>query len=200
LGDQRLPFSLRCRTGSRVHARTGVALCEAAIANHIEGTFGKNVYRVGAVAGESVVGEICVQQVVYLATLDVIFDSHAPGRRFAAGRRDSLYWRPWRALFPKRGERSTVMAEEQEKRSFWRRLFSVNTRSAREEKVVGYFMHRIAEGASLREVAQEEYVRRNASPAEVEEILQNPKLLESAHEHMREDFESGELDPRRRPE
>jgi hypothetical protein len=93
-----------------------------------------------------------------------------------------------------------VMAEEQEKRSFWSRLFSVNTRSAREEKVVGYFMHRIAEGASLREVAQEEYVRRNASPAEVEEILQNPKLLESAHAHLREDFESGELDPRRRPE
>ena len=91
------------------------------------------------------------------------------------------------------------MAEEQEKRSFWNRLFSVDTGSAREEKVVGYFMHRIAEGASLREVAQEEYVRRNATPAEVEEILHNPKLLESAHEHLREDFKSGELDPRRRP-
>ena len=36
--------------------------------------------------------------------------------------------------------------------------------------------------------------------AEVEEILHHPKLLESAHEHLREDFESGELDPRRRPE
>jgi transposase-like protein len=92
------------------------------------------------------------------------------------------------------------MADEQEKRSFWRRLFSVDTGSAREEKVVGYFLHRIAEGATLREVSEEEYVRRNASPAELEEILQNPKLLESAHEHMREDFESGELDPRRRPE
>lgn len=92
------------------------------------------------------------------------------------------------------------MAEEQEKRSFWQRLFSTNKRSAREERVVGYIVHRIGEGASLREVTQEEYVRRNASPAEVEEILQNPKLLESAHENMREDFGSGELDPRRRPE
>ena len=92
------------------------------------------------------------------------------------------------------------MAEDQGKRSFWRRLFSVETGSAREQKVVGYFMHRIAEGASLREVAQEEYVRRNATPGEVEEILHNPKLLESAHEHMRHDFESGELDPRPRPE
>jgi hypothetical protein len=92
------------------------------------------------------------------------------------------------------------MAEEQEKRSLWSRLFSVDAGSAREERIVGYFMHRIAEGASPRQVAQEEYVRRNASPSEVEEILHNPKLLESAHEHMREDFESGELDPRRRPE
>lgn len=92
------------------------------------------------------------------------------------------------------------MAEEQEKRSFWQRLFSPNKRSAREERVVGYIVHRIGEGASLREVTQEEYVRRNASPAEVEEILQNPKLLESAHENMRQDFDSGELDPRRRPE
>ncbi len=92
------------------------------------------------------------------------------------------------------------MAEEQKKQSFWQRLFNTNRRSAREERVIGYIMHRIGEGASLREVTQEEYVRRNASSAEVEEILQNPKLLESAHEHMREDFDSGELDPRRRPE
>ena len=92
------------------------------------------------------------------------------------------------------------MAEEQEKRSFWQRLFNTNKRSAREERVVGYIMHRIGEGANLREVIQEEYVRRNASSAEVEEILQNPKLLQSAHEHLQQDFSSGELDPRRRSE
>jgi hypothetical protein len=92
------------------------------------------------------------------------------------------------------------MAEERGRRSFWDRLFSLDTGSEREEKVVGYFLHRIAEGASLREISQEEYVRRNASPGEVEEILHDPKLLESAHEHLREDFESGSLDPRRRPQ
>jgi hypothetical protein len=92
------------------------------------------------------------------------------------------------------------MAEGQEKRSFWDRIFSVSTGSAREEKVVGYIMHRIAEGANLREVTQEEYVRRNASPSEVEEILHNPKLLHTAHEHLQQDFASGELDPRRGPE
>ncbi len=92
------------------------------------------------------------------------------------------------------------MAEEQKKQTFWQRLFSTNKRSAREERVVGYIVHRIGEGASLREVTQEEYVRRNASSAEVEEILQNPKLLESAHENLQKDFDSGELDPHRRPD
>ena len=92
------------------------------------------------------------------------------------------------------------MAEQGEKQSFWERFFSVNTGSAREEKIVGYIVHRIGEGANLREVTQEEYVRRNASPAEVEEILQNPKLLHAAHERLHQDFESGELDPHHRPE
>ena len=91
------------------------------------------------------------------------------------------------------------MAEEQGKQSFWDRLFSTTIPSAREEKVVGYIVHRIGEGANLREVTQEEYVRRNASPDEVEEILHNPRLLESAHEHLQQDFASGELDPRRKP-
>ena len=92
------------------------------------------------------------------------------------------------------------MAEEQGRRSFWDRLFSTKTHTAREDRVVGYILSRIGEGAHLQDVIQEEYVRRNASPDEVEEILHNPKLLESAHQHMRQDFESGELDPHRRPE
>jgi hypothetical protein len=92
------------------------------------------------------------------------------------------------------------MAEGQEKRSFWRRLFSTNVRSAREEKVVEYIVHRIGEGANLREVIQEEYVRRNASSAEVEEILQNPRLIEAAREHLGQDFASGDLDPTRKPD
>ena len=46
---------------------------------------------------------------------------------------------------------------------------------------------------------QEEYVRRNASSEEIETILDNPRLVETAREEMRKDFSSGELDPRRRP-
>ena len=52
------------------------------------------------------------------------------------------------------------------------------------------------DGAHLRDVMQEEYVRRNASPDEVEDILDNPKLVEAAHEQLREDFSSGALDPK----
>ena len=92
------------------------------------------------------------------------------------------------------------MTEEQERRSFWDRLFNRNVRSAREEKVVEYIAHRIGEGANLREVIQEEYVRRNASSSEVDEILKSPRLVESAREHLGQDFASGELDPNARPD
>ena len=45
---------------------------------------------------------------------------------------------------------------------------------------------------------QEEYVRRNASRAEIEYMLQNPRLVEAAGEQLREYFSSGELGPHRR--
>jgi hypothetical protein len=33
----------------------------------------------------------------------------------------------------------------------------------------------------------------------VQDIIENPKLVEAAHEEMRKDFSSGELDPSRKP-
>ncbi len=45
---------------------------------------------------------------------------------------------------------------------------------------------------------QEEYIRRSASRAEIEYMLQNPKLVEAAGEQLRKYFSSEELDPRRR--
>jgi len=88
---------------------------------------------------------------------------------------------------------------EERKRSFWDRLFGRNQPSGREEKVVEYIIHRLGEGAHLGDVVQEEYVRRNASPLEIEEICVDPRLVEAAHEHLRQDFSSGELDPDKRP-
>ena len=88
----------------------------------------------------------------------------------------------------------------EEKRSLWDKIFGTNTQqSEREKKVIEYICHRIADGAPLGDVVQEEYVRRNASPQEVQEILENPRLVEVAHEEMRKDFSSGVLDPKPPP-
>jgi hypothetical protein len=84
------------------------------------------------------------------------------------------------------------------RRSFWDRLFGTPRRSGRQEKVLEYVIHRIGDGANLREVLQEEYVRRNASPEEIRSMLENPRLVQAAGEQLREYFSSGELDPRRR--
>lgn len=84
-------------------------------------------------------------------------------------------------------------------RSFWDRLFDDRYNAEREERVVQYIIHRLGEGESLENVVREEYVRRNASPREMEEICSRPELVEAARGHMEQDFSSGELDPRRRP-
>jgi hypothetical protein len=91
------------------------------------------------------------------------------------------------------------MPEESKQQSFWDRLFNLDYHSAREERVVEYIIHRLGEGASLQEIVSEEYVRRNASPAEVDEISSKPELVQAAREHMERDFSSGEIDPTRRP-
>lgn len=84
----------------------------------------------------------------------------------------------------------------EEKHSFLHRIFFGNQEGTeRERKVVEYICHRVGDGAHLRDVLGEEYVRRNASPQEVEQILDDPRLIEVAHEKMREEFSSGRLDP-----
>ena len=88
----------------------------------------------------------------------------------------------------------------EERQGFWDRIFfGSRGDSERERKVREYIIHRIGDGAHLREVLQEEYVRRNASPQEVERILENPELIEAAHEQLRDDFSSGKLDPKAPP-
>ena len=82
--------------------------------------------------------------------------------------------------------------------SFWNTLIGgtgEGPEAERKEKVLQYIVHRLKEGASLREALQEEYVRRNCTPPEIEEILINPELVHAARGHMEETFESGELDP-----
>jgi hypothetical protein len=82
------------------------------------------------------------------------------------------------------------------KQPFWKILLSGRASTEREQKVLEYVCHRVGEGAHLRDVMQEEYVRRNASSNEIQDILVNPKLVETAHEKMCDDFSSGHLDPK----
>lgn len=85
----------------------------------------------------------------------------------------------------------------EERQGFWDRIFfGTGVGSERERKVREYIIYRVGDGAHLRDVLQEEYVRRNASPQEVERILENPELIEAAHDQLRNDFSSGSLDPK----
>lgn len=41
----------------------------------------------------------------------------------------------------------------------------------------------------------DDYVRRNLSPAEVDEVINDPELVRAVRERMESPFESGRLDP-----
>lgn len=92
------------------------------------------------------------------------------------------------------------MSESGEKKSFWARIFGGSTTSAREEKVLDYIVHRMSEDANLHDIVEEEYVKRNATRSQIDDILSNPRIIEAAHERLQDAFASGELDPNKRPE
>jgi DNA polymerase elongation subunit (family B) len=79
------------------------------------------------------------------------------------------------------------MPEKRE--SFWDRIFSLTHNSEREELVLEYITHRLGDMVPLEEIVQEQYVRRKASPEEIEDILDNPRLVEAARKKMEEDFD-----------
>ena len=65
--------------------------------------------------------------------------------------------------------------------------------SARQEKVLQYIIQRINQDVPLQEVLREEYVRRNTSRSELEEIMSSPELIEAARERLGESFRSEEF-------
>ncbi len=87
----------------------------------------------------------------------------------------------------------------EEKKSFWARLFGGSRSSVREQKVLEYIVYRMNQGANLKDVVGEEYVRRNAFGSQISDILSNPRIVEAARERMQETFRSGELDFDERP-
>ena len=85
-----------------------------------------------------------------------------------------------------------------ERRSLWQRLFGgggSTSLSQRQEKVLQYIVGRMNEGAPLPEVLEEEYVRRNCSRSEIEQIVSSPELIGAAREQLGESFRSDEFKP-----
>jgi hypothetical protein len=52
---------------------------------------------------------------------------------------------------------------------------------------------RMEEEVPLREIIREDYVRRNCSQAEVEQIVSTPEFIETARERLGESFRSEEF-------
>ena len=78
-----------------------------------------------------------------------------------------------------------------ERKSLWQRIFGRtgdSSLSQRQQKVLQYIIGRINEGAPLQGVLQEEYVRRNCSRAEIEQISRSPELIAAARKQMGESF------------
>ena len=82
-----------------------------------------------------------------------------------------------------------------ERSLFERIFFSDPCRAEREERILRYVIHRINEDADLHEVLREDYVKRNCSQAEIDEIHNNPELVHTAREHLEQTIHSAELNP-----
>jgi hypothetical protein len=77
-----------------------------------------------------------------------------------------------------------------------RKLFlGSHVRAEREEKVLRYIIHRVNESAPLHDVVQEDYVRRNCTQAEIDELVNAPELVHACRENLWQTFKSGGLDP-----
>jgi len=83
-----------------------------------------------------------------------------------------------------------------ERPSFWQRLFGrtgSSSLSPRQQKVSDYILVRMENDVPLQQVIREDYVRRNSSQAEVEQIVSSPEFIESARERLGESFRSEEF-------
>jgi hypothetical protein len=85
-----------------------------------------------------------------------------------------------------------------QKRSLWDKLFGIPHRSGRQEKVLEHIIHHIEDGTTLREVFQEEYVRRNATSEEIRRILENPQARPGSWRATARILLLGKLDPRQK--
>jgi hypothetical protein len=59
-----------------------------------------------------------------------------------------------------------------------------------------YVGHRLKNGANLEEVLREEYVLRNSTQTEREQMIRDPELIQRSREGLKQYFESDELKPK----
>jgi hypothetical protein len=80
-----------------------------------------------------------------------------------------------------------------ERPSFWQRIFGrtgSSSLSPRQQKVSNYILGRMENEVPLQQVLREDYVRRNCSQAEVEQIVGSPEFIETARVRLGEAFQS----------
>jgi hypothetical protein len=56
--------------------------------------------------------------------------------------------------------------------------------SQRQEKVLHYIIGRIDKDVPLQQILQEDYVRRNCSQTEIEQIISHPEFVQAARERL----------------
>lgn len=83
----------------------------------------------------------------------------------------------------------------EEKESTLGKLLFGEEHSEAENKVLEYVAHRLKAGAHLRDVLEEEYVVRNTTQTQRNELLTDPRLIQRDREGLQEEFESDELKP-----
>lgn len=82
----------------------------------------------------------------------------------------------------------------------WMRMFGDGSRrSVRMEKVISYVAHRLDDGARLDEAIKDEYVRRQTSSNELQQILDDRRIIEAARRRMHRELGSEEMAPGVRP-
>lgn len=91
--------------------------------------------------------------------------------------------------------RNSEPAHESSFEHFWKKLFIGSGENLRKSRVREYIIHRVNHGAHLKEVLGEDYVRRNCTEKEVNEIIRDPRLIHETRLNLERLFESGELHP-----
>lgn len=85
-----------------------------------------------------------------------------------------------------------------EQRDFWQRLFvrsKISPLSQRQERALQYVISRIDKGVPLQEALQDEYVRRNCSHMEINQIAGSPDVVRAAREQMEASLSTEDFRP-----